>query len=565
MPQNRKNRPLALVCCLCLLPAALLFGCEAGAGRVPPASSEVLAAPEAIDLARPEGGLLDLAYLTGQQNGAPPPARPGDEMAEQDLIDTAKDLLLRADAFYSWAWEPEAWALDTAAPLAEVWYGKPCTLCPLLDFADEAQLRAVYASIFSEEGLRRQEERFRQIQQDFPEAEYGRPPFCTRQGRLYANPTASPSRYSTRCDPRTLRLVGASADTAVLEAEQVFEDGQPMGQGMSITLLRQNGRWVLAGPLWDMPLDNRFVPLPEDLAVLAQKLDADDPDAAFRLRQAARLGRELTAGDAAGVNRCMIDRGGEPPIYDAAGYAFADLTGLAVSGWEVKYEEGEAQSSGQAQPKIWLRLAVDSPGSTGLRGGDEWYQVGFHTGGDSSFARGCIASLRPEGEVLAVDEALAAEAGRQTTLLRWFLGRDAFEGLAGEEPLRLLSYCAARLRWEKLTDEHSGFTQEQLDALAADLGLEEGIFSEELMLGDDYTLQNGRWYPPGRDGYGPGGPEKESRFAALRREGDTITAALRFYRDAQCLMPAYDLIYTFAVSPAGRWLPVRCERVDAAA
>lgn len=564
MPQTRKKRPLALACRLCLLAALLLAGC--GKTQTPPAGS--LSQPggsqpppaAAIGLTRPEGGRLDLAYLTGQQNGPPAPARPGDEMTEQDLIDTAKDLLLRAGAFYSWAWEPEAWALDTAAPLAGEWCGQPCTLYPLLDFADEEQLRAVYASIFSQEGLRRQEERCQWLQQNFPEAEYGRPPFCTRQGRLYANPTASPSSYATRCDPDTLRLVGASADTAVLEADQVFEDGQPMGQSMSITLLLQNGRWVLAGPLWDMPLDNRFVPLPEGLAALAQKLDAEDPDAAFRLRQAARLGQALTAGDAAGVNRCFIDRGGEPPLYDAAGYAFADLAGLAVSGWEVKYEQGGANG-----PKIWLRLAVGSPGSTGLRGGDQWYLVGFHSGGDSSFARGCIASLRPEGEVLAVDEALAAEAGGQTTLLRWFLGRDAFEGLAGEEPLRLLSYCAARLRWEELTDENGGFTQEQLAALAADLGLEEGIFSDELMLGDGYTQKDGRWYPPGRDGYGPGGPEQESRFAALRREGDAITATLRFYRDAQCLSPAYDLVYAFGVSLGGRWLPLRCERVDAAA
>lgn len=320
--------------------------------------------------------------------------------------------------------------------------------------------------------------------------------------------------------------MGASADTAVLEAGRVFEDGQPMGQGMSITLLRQNGRWVLAGPLWDMPLDNRFVPLPEDLAALARKLDADDPAAAFRLRQAARLGRALAAGDVLEVNRCMVNRGGEPPIYDAAGYAFADLTGLAVSGWEIKYEEGEAQNGGQTQPKIWLRLAVDSPGSTGLRCGDEWYLVGFHSGGDSSFARGCIASLRPEGEVLEVDEALAAEAGRQTTLLRWFLGRDAFESLAGEEPLRLVSYCAVRLRWEGLTDENGGFAKEQLDALWADLGLEEAIFSDELMLGDGYTQKDGRWYPPER---GPGaGPEQESRFAALRREGEPLPPPCAF-------------------------------------
>lgn len=562
MPQNRKKRPLALACRLCLLAALLLAGC--GKTQRPPAGS--LSQPggsqpppaAAIGLTRPEGGRLDLAYLTGQQNGAPAPARPGDEMTEQDLIDTAKGLLLRAGAFYSWAWEPEAWALDTAAPLAGEWCGQPCTLYPLLDFADEEQLRAVYASIFSQEGLRRQEERCQWLQQNFPEAEYGRPPFCTRQGRLYANPTASPSSYATRCDPDTLRLVGASADTAVLEADQVFEDGQPMGQSMSITLLLQNGRWVLAGPLWDMPLDNRFVPLPEGLAALAQKLDAEDPDAAFRLRQAARLGQALTAGDAAGVNRCFIDRGGEPPLYDASEYAFADLTGLAVSGWEVKYEQGGANG-----PKIWLRLAVSSPGSTGLRSGDQWYLVGFHSGGDSSFARGCIASLRPEGEVLAVDEALADEARQQTRLLRWFLGRDAFESFAGEEPLRLLSYCTVRLRWEELTDENGGFTQEQLAALAADLGLEGVTFSEELMLGDGYTQKDGRWYPPGRDS--GAGPEQESRFAALRREGDAITATLRFYRDAQCLSPAYDLVYAFGVSLGGRWLPLRCERVETAA
>lgn len=203
------------------------------------------------------------------------------------------------------------------------------------------------------------------------------------------------------------------------------------------------------------------MPLPAELGELAFRLDAEDPDAAFRLRQAARLGQALTAGDALEVNRCFIDRGGEPPTYDAAEYAF--------------------------------------------------------------------------------------------------------ESFAGEEPLRLLSYCTVRLRWEELTDENGGFTQEQLAVLAADLGLEGVTFSEELMLGDGYTQKDGRWYPPGRDGYGPGGPEQESRFAALRREGDAITATLRFYRDAQCLSPAYDLVYTFGVSPAGRWLPLRCERVDAAA
>lgn len=572
MPQTRKKRPLALACCLCLLAALLLAGCgktqtpPAGSSQPPPGSIQPVPAA-AIDLTRPEGGRLDLAYLAGLQNGPPAPARPGNEMTEQELVSIAKDLLLRAGAFYSWAWEPEAWALNTAAPLAGEWCGQPCTLYPLLDFADEEQLRAVYASIFSEECIARSEEARRRSEEDarrcretHPEVEFAGPPFFAREGRLYANPAGDLGQNLSRCDPDTLRLVGASADTAVLEAGQVFEDGQPMGQSMSITLLLQNGRWVLAGPLWDMPLDNHFVPLPAELGELAFRLDADDPDTAFRLRQAARLGQALTAGDALEVNRCFIDRGGEPPIYDVAEYAFADLAGLAVSGWEVKYEQGGANA-----PKIWLRLAVGSPGSTGLRGGNQWYLVDFHSGGDSSFAKGCIASLRPEGEVLAVDEALADEARRQTRLLRWFLGRDTFDDFAGEEPLRLLSYCAVRLRWEKLTDENGGFTQEQLAALAADLGLEGVSFSEELMLGDGYTQKDGRWYPPGRDGYGPGGPEQESRFAALRREGDAITATLRFYRDAQCLSPAYDLVYTFGVSPAGRWLPLRCERIDAAA
>ncbi len=566
MPAIRKKRLAALLCWLCCLPAALLLaGCMDGAGGESPAlpASSQAPAAEPVGLARPEGGRLDLAYLTGQQNGAPAPARPGDEMAEEELLAAARELLQRGQALYNWAWSPESWAVDGAAPLAEEWYGKPCTLYPLLDFADEEQLRAVYASIFSEGSLRRQEERYQWLQENFPDAEFGRPPFCTREGRLYANPSADPGRNTRRCSPDTLRLVGASADAAVLEAEEIFEDGQPMGHAVSITLLREGGRWVLAGPLWDMPPDNRFVSLPEELAGLARRLDAEDPDAAFCLRQAARLGQALMAGNTAEVNRCFIDRGGGTPEYDMNEYAFTDLTGLRVSGWQVELEESAAEGGQQTPPKIWLRLRVDDPGATPLRTGDERYLAGFHSGGDSMFAKGCIASLQPESEVVAVDGTLLDEAGRQARLLRWIMGREDFDDFTKEEPLRLLAYCSVRLRWEGLADENGGFTEGQLAALQRELGLEQLGFGPDMMEADGFTFAGGRWYPPGREGYGGNGPERESRFAALHREGDTVTAVLRFYHDAQCLMPAYDLTYTFWVGPSGAWRPVRCEKQPA--
>lgn len=578
MKQNSARSRLALPACL-LASVLLLSGCGApgGAGRpaegaasgafVEDAASEAPQPPALIDLARPEGGALDLGYLTGQQNGATPPARPGDTLTEQELIGIAKDLLVRSAAFYDWVRFPGCWKVDPAAPLVEEQNGEPRPLYPLLDFADEAQLRAVYTSIYSEDALRREEERVRARVKD------GQPlRFQTRQGRLYADLMADAGRNVSARDPDTLRLVGASADAAVLEAANIFPDGEPMGWSESVTLLRENGRWVLAGTLWDMPLDNRFVPLPAELDSLAQTLDAEDPDTAFNLRQAARLGQALMAGDAAAVNRCFIDRGGKPPLYDVGDYAFADLSGLKISGWQAEWErpapalsEPAGEQAGPVlppAPRIWLRLTVDDPGATPLRQGSERYLLSFHGGGDSSFARGCIASLRPESEVAGVDEALLDEATRQTRLLRWFLGRDAFDGLAGEEPLRLLCYLTVRLRWEGLTDENGGFTPQQLaDAPERWLGMPVS-FSEELLLGDGYTFANGRWYPPGRDGYGGSGPEGEYRFIVLGRQGDAVSATLRFYRDAQCLVPDYDLRYTFRLSEAGDWQPLRCERVE---
>lgn len=565
MRKSGKRNLLRLACCLCLVSAVLLAVCGLGeeAGTpASPVSSEALFAPESIDLTRPEGGALDLALLCGQQNGPPPPARPGSEMTEQELIDTAKNLLCRASALYSWAWNPDGWQLDFAAPLLEDWQGEPRTLYPLLDFANEAQLRAVYASIFSEDALRREEERAR------ARMEYGEPMrFQTRQGRLYADPMADGSTNVSACDSDTLRLVGASEDAAVLEAEKTFPDGEPMGWSESVTLLRKNGRWVLAGPLWDMPLDNRFVPLPAGLAELAQRLDASNPDAAFQLRQAARLGQALAAGDAAGVNRCMVDRGGEPPMYDAAEYAFADLSGLRVSDWQVELEEAppapeQAAAAEPPAPKIWLRLVVDDPGKTPLHTGSERYLLSFHNGGDSSFDRGCVAALWPESENQGVNEALLGEAARQTRLLRGLLGREEFSDLANEEPLRLLCYLMARLRADGLCDENGGVAPGQLaDAPQRYLGLPMA-FSQELMLNDGYTFENGRWYAPGRGGYGNEGPEPSSRFISLAQQGDTVLAALRFYRDAQCLSPACDLLYTFRLGGSGDWQPVRCERVQ---
>lgn len=584
---NKKRSCLALPACL--LAALLLTGCglPGGAGRPGGAAASGAptedaapgeAAPQTptlIDLTRPEGGALDLGYLTGQQNGAPPPARPGDEMTEQELAEITRDLLARSAAFYDWVWFPDSWKVDSAAPLVEEQNGGSRPLYPLLDFADEAQLRAVYTSIYAQSALQREEERVYgrlEVIRSAGEAGFQPLPFQTRQGRLYADLMADMSRNTSASDLDTLRLTGASADTAVLEAAEIFPDGEPTGRTTSITLLREDGRWVLAGTLWNMPLDNHFVPLPDELDTLARELDAENPAAAFALRQAVRLGQALAAGDAAGVNRCFIDQGGEPPVYDAGEYAFADLSGLRVSGWQVEAEQPapagqtgeEADPAAPPAPKIWLRLTVDDPGATPLRRGSERYlvglenaELGFHAGGY------LLHTLQPERELVAVDETLLTEATRQTRLLRWFLGRDDFEDLAGEEPLRLVSYLMLRLRWEGEAAEDGGVTLAQLtEASGRYLGLPMA-FSEELLRGDGYRLENSRWYSPERGGYGGEGPEVVSRIAALERQGDTVSATLRFYRDTQCLMPSHDLLYTFRISPAGDWQPVRCERAEA--
>ena len=578
-PGRRPARRAArYLCCLaaCLLAAVLFCGWQAGRGAgqsdISPAKPDPPAST-AIDLTRPKGGQLDLAYLTGQQNGLPAAARPGDEMTETELLDTAKDLLARGRALYDYIWFPGGWALDAASPLTEEWNGAPRQLYPLLDLADEAQLRAVYTSIFSTDALRRQEEHQRELMEYYPDADYGRFPFVAREGRLYADPAAYFNLFTTRFDPETLRLVGASADAAEFEAGQLYGDGEPAGYSTSITLLRENGRWVLAGTLWDMPQDNHFVPLPGDLAALAADWDEQNPDAAFCLRQAARLGQALAAGDAAEVNRCMIDGGGEAPLYDVGEYALADLTGLRVNGWRVEPagplpQEEDASAGGifAPLPEIWLWLDVDDPGVTPLHTGGERYLLSFHNGGDSWFARGCISALQPESELQPVDDALESEAYRQATMLRWFLGQEAFDDLAHEEPERLLCYCAVRLRWDGLTDQDSsGVTEQQLAAAPKDfLGLENITFSTALLEQEDFSYQDGLWYPPGRDGFGGSGPEGARRFIALAREGDTVAAVQRIYADALCLVPDYDLVYTFHVSPAGIWQPVSCVKQTAA-
>lgn len=575
---NKKRSCLALPACL-LAALVLLVGCEAPGGAGRPGGAAASGAPigdavtgEAapqppalIDLARPEGGALDLGYLTGQQNGAPPPARPGDEMTEQELFDTARDLLARGDAFYAWACFPGGWKVDPAAPLIEEQNDEPRPIYPLLDFADEAQLRAVYTSIYSEDTLRREEERARRCA-----AELGYSlRFQTRQGRLYADLTAVSAEHTLRAlDPDSFHLVGASADAAALEAQPVNPEGEPEGEIENIILLRQNGRWVLAGILGAMPLDNHFVPLPAELDAITQTLDTEDPDTAFGLRQAARLGQALMAGDAAAVNRCFVDRGGKPPVYDLGEYAFADLSGLQASGWQVELGPASLPPTGYIPPdtppapQIWLRLDVDDPGATPLRQGSERYLLSFHNGGDSSYAKGCICGLWPESEAAGVDEALLAEAGRQTGRLRSFFGDAGFDTLAGKEPLLLLHYLTVRMEAEDVWDETRGFTPQQIaDAPERYLGFSVP-FSDELLLGDAWYFENGRWYTPER-GYGSYGPEPEYRFIALSGQGDTVSATLRVYRDAQCLVPDYDLTFTFQIGASGDWQPLRCERADA--
>lgn len=575
-PGKRPARRAAKhLCCLaaCLLAAVLFCGWQAGRGagreQPPPAGPEPDASiPAAIDLTRPEGGQLDLAYLTGQQSGPPAAAPAGDTMTEAELLDTAKELLARGQALYEYIWFPGGWALDAAAPLEEEWNGAPRRLYPLLDLADEAQLRAVYTSIFSTDTLRREEQQQYERMEYYPGTEYGRFPFVEREGRLYADPAAFFALNITRLAPDTLRLVGASADAAVLEARYLYQ-GVVSGEGMSITLLRENGRWVLAGTLWDMPLDNHFVPLPQELAALAGDWEAQDPDAAFCLRQAARLGQALAAGDAEEVNRCFIDRGGAAPPYDLGEYPLADLTGLQVSGCRVEpagpLPQGEdADGEFAPLPEIWLWLDIADPGVTPLRAGSERYLLRFHSGGDSSFARGCVAALQPESELQPVDDALREEFSRQLGMLRWYTGAEEFADFPQEEPFRLLNYLH-NIAWPEGAEASAGFTWQQLEEAGKEqLGLDVLPFGPELLAQEGYYQQDGLWQLPERCGPGGIGPAPVRRVTGLAREGDTITAALRFYADALCLVPDYDLIYTFHVSPAGVWQPVSCVKQAAA-
>ena len=77
-----------------------------------------------MDITQPEGGQLDLAYLTGQKNGLPNPPAPGTEMTDEEIYALAEDLIKRGEAWEAWAGDTARYALIEADHVTWTWEGE---------------------------------------------------------------------------------------------------------------------------------------------------------------------------------------------------------------------------------------------------------------------------------------------------------------------------------------------------------------------------------------------------------------------------------------------------------
>lgn len=295
--------------------------------------------------------------------------------------------------------------------------------------------------------------------------------------------------------------------------------------------------------------------LPENLRAVAD----GNPELATKLRYAWALGDGLKRLDQQQVDWCFSGLLQPPTEWDYS-YSFADLTGLQIKDFAVE-TRGE---------QVYLMLNTVDPGATPLRQGEAWYQLGFdENSAASSF--GVVCQLFPDSETAAFglgregtndksQQELSQELCSTVELYRSWYNAHPFEG--GQITENPLVYLIVRMKQDNRLPADGSVTLEQLYDAALDY-LDLPDFSVDMnALFDCCYEKDGQFYLKEMGGtlIDLGNP---CRYLGGDLATGTGTVVRRYYKDVQCLIPDYDLIYTLHRSQGGTgsWVVDSCREV----
>ena len=539
MKPGRMRRGLLAFCAAAL--AVALCCC---AVRLEPASTSQAnteeEAPVWVDITQPEGGQLDLAAITGQTDGLPEPARPGNEMTDEEIYALVRDVLDRCLLWIEWAGEGYRDNLDLADTIQVPWGGDTRTMVRQRDITDREQFLAVAGTVYSQASI------------DTKTIWFGDsiPTVVEHDGALYVHDDEA-FPIETPVDPRygwydydSLRLLGASEDTLYLEAIWGNPDW-PTSPLLPVVLRREQGRWVMNGWYYHVLRDNSFISLPEELEQQA----AADPQLGTQLRYAWALGQGLKENDQTRVDWCFSGTTAPPDEYRFGIYALRDISGTRVTDFTV--EAGEDGT-------VWLTLDVAEPGDTPLLEGENKY--GFLFDGQA----GTVLLLYPAQDVSLYTGTSGSETEDSDTLIettrifRRCVSTGPFAAVTELPEDKLLLYLAYQLREQgALTGDP---TAEQLTQAAETwLDLADYVPAMDL-LSEVLYGQDGRDFATRADSE----VWPDDRMVSLRVTwaGDIATVVWRDYQGTAGIVPDYDLVYTLRRSPAdpAAWIVESCVR-----
>lgn len=539
---------VTLCCCAVRIEMASSSEQESPVSEDPQSESPNTDVSLPVDLTQPEGGALDLVQITGQTDDSLEPARPGTELTEDEIFAIAQDLIRRAQLWEDWSSSPDRQKLDWNDSITRETYNESVTLYRLLDLKDRAQLEAVLESLFSAEYTASLCEST--FNPDIPYALH------ESDGKLYANAQwgFEAKNLLQYGDSTSLQLMGAADNVISLQAV-LRDETQGNTYAYPLTLRRERGRWVLHGWKSDCQTDNSFVTLPEELRAVADS----NPELATKLRYAWALGDGLKRLDQQQVDWCFSGLL-QPPTYWDYSYSFADLTGLQVKDFAVETRDEQ----------VYLMLNTVDPGATPLRQGEAWYQLGFdENSAASSF--GVVCQLFPDSETAAFglgregtndksQQELSQELCSTIGLYRSWCNAHPFEG--GQVPENPLVYLIVRMKQDNRLPADGSITPEQVYDAALDY-LDQPNFNVDMnALFDCCYEKDGRFYLKEMDGalVDLGNP---CRYLGGGLATGTGTVVRRYYKDVQCLIPDYDLIYTLHRSQGGTgsWVVDSCRKV----
>lgn len=548
MKPGRMRRGLLAFCAAAL--AVALCCC---AVRLEPASTSQAntedEAPIWVDITQPEGGQLDLAAITGQENGLPELARPGTEMTDEEILALAEELIQREQIWRNWLLDIARHTLDYENSIT--WSNETGTYVNyrLLDVTGAAQLRAVLECVYTQAYAEKQLEGVI-AQSGQPEERIYRGMLIEKDGNLYAS---DQEEYTGGLygggELVGAQIMGVTENAISLQANWRLPDDPSVRYNGVLTLRRERGRWVQDG-WWD----NSYIQLPEKLAQQA----ADDFDLGTRLRYAWALGQGLKDGDQTRVDWAFSGMLEPPRKYNwEDAYSLADITGLQVKDFDVDVtEEGQ----------IYLWLDVADPGNTPLRQGEDWYELNFsssHIGDAQNTVYGMypqrdkfgVATRYPEPDPKGDQESVDKITDVVRVFYTWALWASPSELPTEWQPVEpylneTTFYLGMRMRQEGRTDAEGRFTLEQLTEAG-----------REYLDDPDYTPDPVSLaeccHPADENGLyrlleiGVETDPAVIRYLGADFAAGTAYAVLRYYKDEVGLIPDFDVAFSLYRSQDG--------------